>query len=237
MIKDITLTRAGSGLLARAAAGNVVFTHAQIGKGVLAAAADISGVKQMIDPVADMQLESSGQADGNWRLRCCFTNAKPDGSFIAPFRWTEFGVFARLDADGDEVLMAYANTRDPQAGDLIPDSLCEFDIALELAFSGQHDISFRAEGVSFATHTELAAEASRVDAEFARVDGALANRALAAHKHAASDLKAGTFVGRFMADPTAARTLDAFQIRNIIISDKAPASGAHDGDVWLQYSV
>ncbi len=221
-LDGFVLTNAGAELLSQAAlTGDIVFTRGAVGSGAMSATGDLALRTALIMPVADMQIGQVVRDGDKICVLCRFTNLKSDGSYLSAFRWNEAGLFARLGEAGDEVMLAYANTRDVTAGDLIPATACEFELSVELAFTGMDEVEFSAEGIMYVTWPELSEE--------------LATKAAAQHTHAASDVTTGTLAGRVLANAMAANSLAVKQVRNIAISTTAP-SNASNGDVWLSYT-
>ena len=218
-LDNFVVTEAGGALLSAAAlGGDVVFTRGALGRGTLGAEESLAARTALVDAVADMSVREAEVAEGLVRVRCCFTNADGQGGYLPAFRWNEAGLFARLGAEGEEVLLAYANTRDASAGDVIPATACEFEIEFALSLAGAETASFGSAGLIYATL------------------GDLEGRAPALHAHPAGEVTSGTLAGRVSANAAAEAELTAAQVRNIIIATAAPAEGISDGDVWLSYS-
>lgn len=221
------VTDAGAQLLMEAALGSeLVFTRAAIGSGALSAESDIAACTALVQHVADMALSAPVVNGDSVTLRAQFISEDGAGGYLPAFRWNEAGLFARV-GTGGEVLLAYANTRDAQAGDYIPQAQVEFELAFTLGISGADMMHMSSEGMIYATKPEI-------DAANARIDGLEA--ALEAQTHPAGEVTAGTLGGKVQANATAAATLNAAQLRNIIIATSAPASGIANGDIWLMYS-
>lgn len=221
-LNGFILTDVGAALLSEAAlSGDIVFTRGAIGSGALSADADIAARTALVAPVADMQLGRVQRDGDKICVSCRFTNLKSGGGYLSEFRWNEAGLFARLGESGSEVLLVYANTSDAAAGDLIPSTACEFELTVELAFTGMGDVEFSSAGIMYITQPEL--------------DAALALKAEKTHVHSAADVTAGTLNGRVVANSTAVGSLNVNQVRNIVISTSAP-SGISNGDIWLSYT-
>lgn len=218
-IREYVITTAGAALLNQAmSSGNLIFTRGAIGSGALSAGSDLKARTGMIASVSNMTISSATVSGGKTRVICQFTNVNGQGGYLPAFRWNETGLFAKIGASGAETLLAYANTRDAQAGDLVPETACEFEIAFEVEFSGAESASFSSSGLIFATLTQLGTKANL------------------SHMHTAGEVTAGTLAGGVKANATSAAALTTRQLRNIVVSTTAPTDCAN-GDIWLQYST
>ncbi len=221
-LTDFVITDAGREMLTRAALeGDVIFTRGAVGRGALKPGSSLAARTTMNDRMADMRVAAPEISGDTVRIRCQFSNADGRGGYLPAFRWNECGLFARLNADGAETLIAYANTCDAAAGDMIPASECEFEVEFALAIAGAKGLSFGSEGMIFATRHEMSV--------------ALTQKANNTHSQSASTITEGVLSGRVLANTDAIAALAGRQVRNIIISTDEPTSGVHDGDIWLKY--
>lgn len=211
-LTDFVLTDVGRALIARAALGEeMVFTRGAVGKGALSAGSESQKRTQMCDAVADMNVCAPEVSGDTLRVRCQFTNADGSGGYIPAFRLNECGLFGRLKGDAQDVLIAYGNTFDANAGDLIAQTECEFEIEFAIAISGAEQMQFSSTGLIFATQEDLKT-----------------------HTQSASTITAGVLAGKVLANASAAALGDK-QVRNIVIATVEPDSAA-EGDIWLSYS-
>ena len=212
-LTDFVLTDGGRELFARAALGEeIVFTRGAVGKGALSAGSDAEKRTQMCDEVADMNVCTPDAEGETQRVRCQFTNADGAGGCIPAFRLNECGLFGRLISDAQDVLIAYGNTFDSDAGDLIAQTECEFEMEFVITLSGAKQMTFLATGLIFATQEDLKT-----------------------HTQSASAITAGTLCGKVLANASSSSTLTDKQVRNIVIATAEPSS-AGNGDIWLSYS-
>ena len=155
-LTDFVITDAGREMLTRAALeGDVIFTRGAVGRGALKPGSSLAARTTMNDRMADMRVAAPEISGDTVRIRCQFSNADGRGGYLPAFRWNECGLFAQLNADGAETLIAYANTCDAAAGDMIPASECEFEVEFAIAIAGAKGLSFGSEGMIFATRHEM----------------------------------------------------------------------------------
>ena len=110
-LTDFVITDAGHEMLTRAALeGDVIFTRGAVGRGALKPGSSLTARTTMNDRMADMRVAAPEISGDTVRIRCQFSNADGRGGYLPAFRWNECGLFARLNADGAETLIAYANT-------------------------------------------------------------------------------------------------------------------------------
>lgn len=220
-LEGFIVTDAGAALLAEAAlGGDIVFTRAAIGSGALPIGADLTACTAMAHHVADMAVGQPVVTGDSVRVTAQFISDDGAGGYLPSFRWNEAGLFARLGADGAEVLLAYANTCDEQAGDLIPQAQVEFELVFTLVVAGAAALHMVSEGIVYATMDDIAALEAAMEAQ----------------THPAGDVTAGTLAGQVKANATAIATLTTGQLRNIFIATSAPTTGVSNGDIWLMYS-
>ena len=213
-LTDFVITDAGREMMTRAALeGDVIFTRGAVGRGALKPGSSLAARTTMNDRMADMRVAAPEISGDTVRIRCQFSNADGRGGYLPAFRWNECGLFARLNADGAETLIAYANT--------CAASECEFEVEFAIAIASAEGLSFGSEGMIFATRHEMSV--------------ALTQKANNTHSQSASTITEGVLSGRVLANTDAIAALTGRQVRNIIISTDEPTSGVHDGDIWLKY--
>lgn len=102
---DLTLTKAGLDLIARAQLGEkLIFTKIQLGEGQLGSN-NIPDLKALIQPKLDAQIRSKGKVE-NGHIQADFIC--DNGKLAEGFFVRELGVIAKIDGE-TEVLYAYTN--------------------------------------------------------------------------------------------------------------------------------
>ncbi|MCI5551498.1 MAG: hypothetical protein MR418_09725, partial [Clostridiales bacterium] len=198
-LTDFVITDAGREMMTRAALeGDVIFTRGAVGRGALKPGSSLAARTTMNDRMADMRVAAPEISGDTVRIRCQFSNADGRGGYLPAFRWNECGLFARLNADGAETLIAYANTCDAAAGDMIPASECEFEVEFAIAIASAEGLSFGSEGMIFATRHEMSV--------------ALTQKANNTHSQSASTITEGVLSGRVLANTDAIAALTGRQV-------------------------
>lgn len=104
----VQMTNAGRALLVQAAVGGRLhFTRMQMGSGRLTTQA-VSDLSALVEPVKDVDITSIARYQEYASLQGQFTNQGLEQGFW----WREIGIFAKAEAEGEEVLFSYANAYD-----------------------------------------------------------------------------------------------------------------------------
>ena len=191
---DITVTTAGAALLAAAAANEkeLTFTRGELGSGIVTG--DYSGVTALSNYVCDASLDTATITDSVISVPVLFSN-KSGGVFMNAFTLNELGLFGK--ADGEEVLIAYANAGTSGEGLSIPgDTLTEFTYVFKIAFSSKITVTIDASAISYASQeyidSKLSGKADAVHthaiSDVTGLTDTLDGKAAASHTHAASDI-------------------------------------------------
>ncbi|MBR5409240.1 MAG: hypothetical protein IK104_01090 [Clostridia bacterium] len=154
MVNAPILTDAGRALLMRAIAGDgLVFTKFEIGSG--APPADAADLEELVIPEYEFGITAIDKTTSGY---VTITGSFDNSIIEEPMRWTELGLFAKLDEQGaDEVLYAYVNDGD-DAGMLTPAGavVAEQTVNLMIVVGDAENVTaIMAESAVFATKAEL----------------------------------------------------------------------------------
>lgn len=154
MVNAPILTDAGRALLMRAIAGDgLVFTKFEIGSG--APPADAADLEELVSPEYEFGITAIDKTTSGY---VTITGSFDNSIIEEPMRWTELGLFAKLDEQGaDEVLYAYVNDGD-DAGMLTPAGavVAEQTVNMMIVVGDAENVTaIMAESAVFATKVEL----------------------------------------------------------------------------------